>query len=164
MERHSQTKVIDLEIYTDGSCKGNSIRYGGWAFLVINDSKMIYYNTGSAINTTSQRMELQAIAEALHWCENNREHNQQVIIHSDSAYAINCYRQHWYENWQRNGWRNSKGDDVANADLWGEIIPYFSNLWYIFKKVDGHSGVFWNEKCDEYAQGAAETLKKTWRG
>ena len=164
MEQHSKSKVIDLEIYTDGSCKGGALRYGGWAFIVVEDSKMIYYGAGGERNTTNQRMELRAIAEALAWVKENRGHNQRVAIYSDSAYAINCYSQHWWENWKKNGWRNSKGDDVANADLWGLIIPYFTNLWYEFHKVNGHSGVFWNEECDKYAQREADLLKKEWRG
>ena len=59
---------------------------------------------------------------------------------------------------------NSKGQDVANRDLWEKIIPFFDNFWNTFRKVSGHSGVFWNEECDELAQKAADQLKRTWRG
>ena len=47
--------------------------------------------------------------------------NEKVIIYSDSAYAINCYLQEWYVNWQANGWRNANKKEVANQDLWKKI-------------------------------------------
>jgi ribonuclease HI len=109
-------------------------------------------------------MELLAIRNALEFAQKNRHPNEQVIIYSDSAYAINCYTQEWYHKWHWNGWTNSKGEDVANQDLWIQIIPYFDNFWYDFKKVEGHAGVYWNEVCDSLAQSTAETLRINWRG
>ena len=41
---------------------------------------------------------------------------------SDSTYVINCFRDKWWVNWQRNGWRNSKRQPVANADLWKPLV------------------------------------------
>ena len=38
-ENHNLEKIIDYEIYTDGSCKGQV--FGGWAFMVLSDSKLI---------------------------------------------------------------------------------------------------------------------------
>jgi len=165
MERHSQERVIPLEIYTDGSCKKLGTQtFGGWAYIAVEDSKQIDYGSGGEPSTTNQRMELEAIRQALFYASANRKLNQKVIIYSDSAYAINCYSQRWYEGWRRNGWVNAAKKEVANQDLWTDIIPYFDNLWYYFKKVDGHSGVFWNEQCDKKAQYEAEQLKINWRG
>lgn len=166
MERRSKEKVIPLEIYTDGSSKQSPDRhlFGGWAFVAVNDSKEIYYGSAGQLGATNQRMELEAIRQALKYAESAREPNQRVIVYSDSAYAINCQRQHWYYSWMNNGWVNSKGEPVANRDLWEEIIPYFDNFWYTFTKVAGHSGIYWNERCDKLAQGEAEKLKFTRRG
>ena len=41
-----------------------------------------------------------------------------VHVISDSTYVVNCFRQRWWEGWQRRGWRNSQGKPVANRDLW----------------------------------------------
>lgn len=166
VEHHSKEHVLNIEIYTDGSLKkvGINNTFGGWAFIVVKDSKKIYYDSGSEHGTTNQRMELQAIYEALKYATSIRRNCDKVIIYSDSAYAINCYQQEWYIGWQANGWINSKGQDVANRDLWEKIIPFFDNFWYTFRKVPGHSGVFWNEECDELAQTAADKLKRTWQG
>ena len=138
--------------------------FGGWAFIVTQDSKEIYYAHDSEYNTTTQRMELTAILKALEYAQKNRKPHEKVIIYSDSAYAINCYLQEWYLKWETNGWLNIKKEEVANKDLWLKIIPFFDNFWYDFRKVKGHSNVIWNEECDKLAQQAAEKLKKNWRG
>lgn len=166
MERHSKERVINIEVYTDGSLKkmGQQSTFGGWAYVVVQDGKEKYYACGSEYNTTNQRMELIAIREALNYVKTIRRNSEKVIIYSDSAYAVNCYLQEWYINWQENGWQNANKKDVANQDLWREIVPYFDNFWYDFRKVKGHQGNYWNEYCDELAQNEAEKLKKNWRG
>lgn len=166
MEKHSKERVINLEVYTDGSLKktGAQSTFGGWAYIVIQDNKKLYFASGNEPNTTNQRMELIAIKEALNYVKTVRRNSEKVIIYSDSAYAINCYLQEWYVNWQANGWRNANKKEVANQDLWREIIPFFDNFWYDFRKVEGHAGNYWNEECDKLAQNEADKLKKTWRG
>lgn len=164
-ERHSRTKIIELEVYTDGSLKKRGrMTFGGWSYIVIRDGKIVMTASGSEANSTNQRMELTAIARALSFTQTERRPGEKVIVYSDSAYAVNCYTERWYETWRSNGWRNARREDVANQDLWQEIVPYFDNLWYYFKKVKGHDGVFWNEKCDALAQQEAEDLKINWRG
>lgn len=161
IEKRSKEKIPNLEIYTDGSCKklGREITFGGWAFVAVKDNKEVYEAASGERDTTNQRMELDAIRRALEYASQNRCPNEKVIIYSDSAYAINCYLQEWYVNWQANGWRNANKKEVANQDLWQEIVPYFDNFWYDFQKVEGHKGVYWNELCDKLAQEQADKLK-----
>lgn len=165
-ERRSKEKIINIEIYTDGSCKkvGKEMTFGGWGYLVILDGKEIYEASGSEYKTTNQRMELTAVSEALKYIQTIRRPSEKVIIYSDSAYVINCYTQNWYINWMHNGWVNTKQEPVANQDLWWNIIPFFDNFWYTFRKVKGHADNFWNNKCDELVQREAENLKRNWRG
>jgi ribonuclease HI len=126
--------------------------------------QLVIQHRGGEQDTTNQRMELLAIRNALEYARLNRHPNERVIIYSDSAYAINCYKQQWYNKWQINGWVNSKGEDVANQDLWIQIIPYFENFWYSFSKVKGHSDNYWNNECDRFAQEVAQDLKDSFRG
>lgn len=165
-ERRSKARVIDLEIYTDGSVKkyGNQMTFGGWAFISIRDGQRLYGHGGNMYDTTNQRMELMALVEALKYAASIRRPHEKVIIYSDSAYIINCYQQDWYINWENNGWLNANKKPVANQDLWRQIVPYFDHFWYSFRKVPAHSGVHWNEECDHMAQYYADTLKQNWRG
>lgn len=165
-QRRSRQQMAQLEIYTDGSCKriGMHMTFGGWSFIALRGGERIYEVAGSEYGTTSQRMELTAIRNALEFAQKNRQPNESVIIYSDSAYAINCYTLGWYVGWQHNGWTNSQGEDVANQDLWIDIVPYFNNFWYYFIKVKGHSDNFWNNECDRLAQLASQELKNNFRG
>ena len=166
MEQHSKERIIPIEIYTDGSCKkiGKYLTFGGWAFIVIQDGKIIYKEAGGVTNTTNQRMELQAVIEALKYAYSIRRNVEKVIIYSDSAYIINCYNQEWYTNWLNNNWFTSTNKPVSNRDLWEQIIPFFDNFWYTFKKIPGHAGVLWNEVCDEMAQQVADEAKRGYKG
>ena len=138
-QRRSTPSLAQLEIYTDGSCKklGTKSTFGGWSFIALRGGERIYEVAGSEYGTTNQRMELLAIRNALEFAQKNRHPNENVIIYSDSAYAINCYAQEWYVGWQYNGWVNAKGEDVKNQDLWIDIVPYFDNYWYHFQKFKG---------------------------
>ena len=157
--------LIPIEIYTDGSSKNiKGTRFGGWAFIVVKDGQEILHVADGENLATNQKMELVAIMNALKYAASVRQPYEHVMIYSDSAYAINCYKNQWYLNWQSNGWRNAKNQDVANKEIWYEIVPFFENPWYAFYKVEGHNGVFWNEKCDKLAQREAERLKLKWRG
>ena len=51
------------QIYTDGSCIGNP-GPGGWAFCILQNNEE-YCMSGGIKNTTNNRMELQAVIEAL---------------------------------------------------------------------------------------------------
>ena len=165
MERRSRERIVNLEIYTDGSSKKiGKTTFGGWSFIVLRDSKVIEEASGGENETTNQRMELMAALKALEYASSYRQQNEKVVIYSDSAYLVNCYLKDWYITWERNGWLNSKGEPVANQDLWCRIIPYFDNFWYVFKKVPGHAGQIWNEKCDKMAQAETDKLKRNWRG
>ena len=162
--RHDKEHIIALEVYTDGSLKSlGSKRCGGWAYVVISNTKMIYTDSGGEYDTTNQRMELMAVYQAIKYLESIRRPEDRVIIYSDSAYVINCFEECWYKIWVKNGWYNSQKQPVANADLWDVIIPYFDNWWYSFYKVPAHQNNYWNNVVDEMAQAEAQKLKDNWR-
>ena len=135
-------------IYTDGACSGNP-GPGGWAAVLLYGDHIKELSGGERV-TTNQKMELRAAVEALKALKEPCE----VILHSDSAYLVNCFKQKWYENWQRNGWRNSNKQPVQNKELWQELIELYHFHSITWAKVKGHSGEKWNERCDELARAA----------
>lgn len=137
-----------VTIYTDGACSGNP-GPGGWAAVLTYDEKTKELS-GGELNTTNQRMELRAPLEALRCLK----YPCQVVICSDSAYLINCFRQRWYVSWQKNGWKNSKKEPVVNRDLWESLLEEVDRHQVSFEKVKGHAGVDLNERCDELARAA----------
>jgi ribonuclease HI len=138
-------------IYTDGACRGNPGR-GGWAWAGGEDD----FGSGAEPHTTNQRMEVIAVIEAL------REHPEgDLEIVSDSTYVVKCFHDRWYEGWQRRNWKNSKGQPVANRDLWETLIPLALNSGrkVTFSWVKGHSGDRMNDFVDELATSAADSQR-----
>ncbi len=133
-------------VYTDGACRGNP-GPGGWAWVVPNGQSA----SGGAPQTTNQRMELNAVLEAVRSVEGPLE------VFSDSTYVVNCFRDRWWEGWIRRGWRNSQKKPVANRDLWEPLIELVLAREIEFVWVKGHSGNRWNDEADRLATEAADS-------
>ena len=135
-------------VFTDGSCLGNPGR-GGWAWAIEDGP----FASGADGRTTNQRMEVQAVLEAL------RVLDGPLVVASDSAYVVNCFKQRWWVGWERRNWRNSQGAPVANQDLWEPLIAMAldPSRPVRFKKVLGHSGDPMNDLVDRLAVEAATT-------
>jgi ribonuclease HI len=138
-------------IHTDGACRGNP-GPGGWAWASGRED----FGSGAAPHTTNQRMEVMAVIEAL------REHPEGAVeIVSDSNYVVKCFHDRWYEGWKRRNWKNSKGQPVANQDLWETLISLVleSGRNVTFSWVKGHSGDVMNDFVDQLATAAADTQR-----
>lgn len=134
--------MVDLtQVYTDGACSGNP-GPGGWAWAVPGGP----FASGAATHTTNQRMEIQAVLEAL------RALDGRVEVVCDSTYVVHCFRDRWYEGWRRRGWTNSQKKPVANRDLWEPLIDlYLARGDVTFRWVKGHSGDPMNDLVDGLA-------------
>ena len=77
-----------------------------------------------------------------------------VEVVSDSTYVVNCFRDRWYVGWRRRGWKNSKGQPVANDDLWRPLIDAVESGDVTFRWVKGHSGDPMNDLVDGLAVAA----------
>jgi len=143
----------NITIYTDGACSGNP-GPGGWAAVLLFQDKKKEIRGGEP-ETTNQRMELKAVIEALRAL---KVKDWDVTVYSDSAYVVNAFQQKWLDKWQRNGWRNSKKEPVANQDLWQELLHLTSFNRVKIVKVKGHDGELYNERCDELARQAIKEL------
>jgi ribonuclease HI len=132
-------------IYTDGACSGNP-GGGGWAALLMygNITKEI---SGFEENTTNNRMELKACAEALKALKEPCE----VQLYSDSAYLCNAFLKGWVYSWELNGWKTADKKEVKNIDLWQEILALVKIHSVTFVKVKGHAQNPHNNRCDHLA-------------
>jgi len=91
-------------------------------------------------------MELTAVLEAL-----REVGTVGVEVVSDSTYVVNCFRDGWWRNWRRNGWKNSQRKPVANVDLWEPLIDLVDGADVQFRWVKGHSGDPMNDLVDALA-------------
>ena len=140
----------EITIYTDGACSGNP-GPGGWGAVLIfqGNQKEI---SGGAKDTTNNIMEMTAVREALKLLKEPCI----VNLHSDSAYVVNAFNEHWIEGWLAKGWVNSKKEPVKNKELWLELIELTNKHKVKFIKVKGHSTNELNNRCDYLATTAAK--------
>ncbi len=134
-----------IHVYTDGACSGNP-GPGGWAWAVAPDGEPS--GAGGDRRTTNQRMELQAVLDAVQVLGGS---GRPLVVHSDSTYVVNCFRDGWWKRWRTNGWRNSKKEPVANADLWEPLVDAVEAGDVTFVWVKGHSGDPMNDRVDALA-------------
>ena len=137
-----------LRLYTDGACANNQEdeNFGGWGtILEYGEHKKELF--GGEANTTNNRMELTAVIRG--FSALNRD-GLKVEVFSDSSYVMNCFREKWYVNWQRNGWRNSKKEPVDNQELWKELIALAERHDVSFYRVKGHVNL--NSKTTDFGK------------
>jgi ribonuclease HI len=143
-----------VEIWTDGGCKPNP-GPGGWAAIMVFKGA-VRELSGGEVETTNNRMELTAAAEAL----SALKRPCKVIVHTDSEYLKNGITR-WHTGWVRKNWRTASGDPVKNMDLWTRILDGSKNHAIEWRWVRGHSGNAMNERADQLATAARENLAKT---
>ena len=138
-----------IEIYTDGSCLGNP-GVGGWAFLILKGDQLIS-KSGSAKNSTNNRMELTAAIKALEYLKGEKI----LKINTDSSYLKNGINL-WIYNWKKNNWLNSKKENVKNKELWIELELLTKNKDIYWNWVKAHNDNKFNNMVDSLAREAAK--------
>ncbi len=113
--------------------------------------------SGGEPRTTNQRMELLAVLEALRSLGVGSEAGPIEVV-SDSTYVVNCFRDRWWVKWQRNGWKNSKKEPVANTDIWKPLVDLVNSGDVRFRWVKGHSGDPMNDLVDQLAVAAVPAV------
>ena len=140
-----------IDIYTDGACSGNP-GPGGWgAILIWNGREKEIF--GGAPETTNNRMELQAVIEALALLKRHCT----VTVHTDSKYVQQGMTE-WLPNWKANGWRKKDGA-IKNLDLWQALDAQARKHNITWAWVKGHAGHPLNERADQLAVAGAKQAR-----
>ena len=144
---------IEVELYTDGACRGNP-GPGGWAFILRHlPSGTETEQSGGAPDTTNNQMELMAVVEGL----SRLKRPVRVELFTDSVYVGKGMTE-WMPKWKNNGWKRkekSKLVPVKNVELWQQLDAQLQRHSVKYTRVPGHSGHPENERCDELAVAAA---------
>lgn len=148
----TETAKDIVEIWTDGGCRPNP-GPGGWA-AILKFRGTVREISGAEAQTTNNRMELTAAAEALAALTRPCK----VTLHTDSEYVKNGITR-WHTGWVRKNWRNAAGDPVKNMDLWQRVLDAAKPHQVEWLWIRGHSGDPMNERADQLATAALERLK-----
>ena len=146
-----------VRLFTDGACRGNP-GPGGWACILRHPASGKEKElSGGVADTTNNRMELQAVIEGL----SGLTRRTRVEVVTDSKYVADGCRS-WMPGWKRNGWRRKVGKQfkpVLNVEFWKQLDALLGSHEVSFTVVKGHSGHPENERCDELAVAAAESVR-----
>ena len=140
----------EVDMYTDGACKGNPVA-GGFCCILRYKGKEKLVSGGEA-NTTNNRMELCAVISGLEILREPCE----VTVYSDSKYVVDAMKLGWARGWKEKGWKKSDGKTALNTDLWERLLSLSEMHRLRFVWVKGHDGHEYNERCDREAVAQAE--------
>ena len=110
------------------------------------DSQYYKFNKTRLVGTspTNNKAELSGIKYIFKTILENQNifKDKKNIICTDSMYSINCIDK-WSKSWSKNGWKNSKGQEVKNKELIQDILNFKEsideNIKINFKHVASHT-------------------------
>ena len=141
----------EVEIFTDGACRGNPGPGGYGSIIRTRDQENEI--SGSAKSTTNNIMELTAAVVALKQLKTPCE----VILTSDSQYLVKGMTR-WIKGWAKKGWITASKQPVKNKAIWLELDQLNKIHKISWKWVRGHQGHAENERCDVLANMALDKM------
>jgi ribonuclease HI len=144
--------TTEVEIFTDGACRGNP-GPGGWGALLNYDGTKREIS-GAEGHTTNNRMELLAAISALEALKRPCK----VVLTTDSVYVRDGITR-WLAGWKRKGWRTASGSPVKNQDLWQQLDAAAARHEVRWEWVKGHAGHPGNEAADRLANEAIDRMQ-----
>jgi len=135
-----------VDIYTDGACKGNP-GPGGWGVL-LKSGELTKELFGGERQTTNNRMEMMAVIQGLQALKKPCR----VTLYIDSQYVLKGITE-WVKGWKARGWRTASKEPVKNVELWQQLDQLVATCGHTieWKWVRGHNGDPGNERADQLA-------------
>ena len=114
--------------------------------MFINNEKILLKDV--ELNTTHNRMELQAVIKAIAYVEANNLTNATVQVYSDSQYVVNLMGRQ--QKLISNNFITKKGTAIQNYDLVQILLQQLNNHTIEFIKVAAHKkdGDVFNKEVD----------------
>jgi ribonuclease HI len=132
--------------YTDGACAPSNPGPCAWGLVLIEADGSTHEHFGFLGHGTNQIAELSAGIAALQ----HVEEGSQVELVADSQYLLKGLSE-WRAGWERKGFRNAKGEPVANLALWKSLFALADRRRVKTRWVRGHAGDHFNERADALA-------------
>jgi ribonuclease HI len=136
-------------VYADGACAPTNPGPCAWGTVVLGPETEPKFNSGFIGHGTNQIAELTAAIHGLAQVPKGAF----VELVSDSKYVLNGLTI-WRAGWQRNGFKNSKKEVIANLKLWQALYEVADTCQLTTRWVKGHSGDHFNERADSLATEA----------
>lgn len=146
----TERNLLPIEIFTDGSSRGNP-GPGGYGVILRCGEHYKELSAGFPM-TTNNRMELMAVIVGL---EAVKRPNAEIVLYSDSRYVVDSVNKGWVFGWERKNFEKR-----LNADLWVRFLSVYRRHRVRFVWVKGHADNPMNNRCDQLAVAAASAVAK----
>ena len=140
-----------VELIADGSCLSNP-GPGGWA-CILRYGKRERVLQGAAPVTTNNQMELLAVTMGLRALREPCE----VEVVTDCRYVWDGMTR-LLGQWERAGWRNSRGLILPNRRLWSRLKEAAKQHRITWRWVRGHGTDQQHNRCDRLARAMSYSL------
>lgn len=124
------------------TCKGPAKQEaaGKWLIEYIHDGEV---STKDGIlyreSITGNELTLQLLTNAVYVVSKSDVLFDTVEVRLDQKVIASAFMNKWIDNWKENDWKNSKGDDVANAETWKKLYSIMDSTAKRFIVTDHRS-------------------------
>lgn len=113
--------MFRINIYTMTDIRGPRRRDGFYSYIAEMPTEKGPATWGiypkEIKDATENRAELKALTEAL---ETIRQASE-LDIYTECAHIGTALEKGWLKEWRDNGWKNAKGKEISNRDLWQKM-------------------------------------------
>ena len=140
-----------IEMFVSTTLHGSAKRTGKVMYtLRMKMGEKQYYEKPPEIGKTdgtANRLVLWSICRALERMRGKR----MILIYMENTFVASVINQGWVETWERNDWKNSRGNEIKDADLWKEILEKSREMGHDIAAVAGRH---------EYSEAFAYNMSK----
>lgn len=134
----------EVNIYTYQSVKGGKANKGAYVYILETikngEPKTITGERKLIKPTTENAAELITLNSAL----SRIKKKCKITIFTDNAYVASAINNHWVEQWELNGWKNTKGRVISDKEEWQKLLICLgANDISVIKNIEPHSYYNW---------------------
>lgn len=111
---------FEVTIFIETSLRGPAIRRAAGEWLIEYIKRTGEPETRQGIlakeRTTENALALELLRDAL----SRLTKSCSVRVNTQCEHILNVMQNHWLPQWEKNGWKNAKGQPVKNEELWKE--------------------------------------------
>lgn len=109
---------MQVDIYIELSSRAPKIKKGYFGYVLaceIKGNTRTVEGFGKEENTTANKMALSACVQAM----KRMKAPSEIVLHINNAHVRTGHD--YIESWKAAGWKNSRGNPVANEEMWKEL-------------------------------------------
>lgn len=132
---------MTVNVYTYSQLKGPRKKPQGYGYVLECEREGKEPVTLSKIGIfegNSQETSTLAVLEALRRLSKDAD----LVIYTESEYVFGALSQ-WMASWKQADFKNSKGEDIANKDMWLEISMILHDHPFVVRLKQDHSYREW---------------------